>query len=194
MKFIISIFIGLFLVQSSVIADTKLVEKNFLEAISEVELTIKEKTLSKDIRNKKVIEIIEPQFDFELMAKLSLGKKWKSLQKDVREEFVELYVNRMKKSYSSKLDAYQDEKFIVSGLKQPKATRIFLISKIQSGTDDFEIVYKYYKPKKPIENKKQWLIYDVEILGVSILKTDRAQFSEYLKTHTLDDLMKSMKE
>ena len=55
-----------------------------------------------------------------------------------------------------------------------------------------EIVYKFYKPKKPISGKDKWLIYDVEILGVSILKTDKAQFREFLQTKTIFELMKEL--
>jgi phospholipid transport system substrate-binding protein len=193
MKFLVGLVLFLTLL-SNVNANTELVKKNFLDAITAVETVVSDKSLSKELRNKKVISIVETQFDFELMAKLSVGRVWNTLDSEVQNKFVDLYVNRMKKSYSSKLDIYKNEKFIITKIDMPKDNRIFLESKLQGSSEDFDIVYKYYKPNIPIKNKKEWLVYDVEILGVSILKTDRAQFSEYLKTHSVSELMESMKE
>ena len=47
-------------------------------------------------------------------------------------------------------------------------------------------------PKDKVRNKDKWLIYDVEILGVSILKTDKAQFKEFLQTKSISELMDAL--
>jgi phospholipid transport system substrate-binding protein len=126
------------------------------------------------------------------MAKLSLGKVWKKLNKSDKKQFVKLYVERMKQSYSSKIDAYSDEKVEVIKIKQPKSNRIELITDLVSKNDKLEISYKYYKPKKQKNGKDRWLVYDVIIIGISILKTDKAQFKEFLQTKTIDDLMEKL--
>ncbi len=167
-------------------------KEHFLNKIDDVIVTVKNKELSKDERNSGIIKIVTPMFDFELMAKLSLGKVWKKLAKEDKKKFVELYVDRMKKSYSSKIDSYSDEKIEVKEVTQVKKNRIVLTTDFVSGKDSLEIVYKYYKPKKPKEQKDTWLIYDVEIVGVSILKTDKAQFKEFLQTKTITDLMEAL--
>ena len=63
------------------------------------------------------------------------------------------------------------------------------MSDLVSDDEKLEIVYKFYKPKRQKESKHSWLIYDVEILGVSILKTDKAQFKEFLQTKSIYELM-----
>jgi phospholipid transport system substrate-binding protein len=152
-------------------------------------MVVKNKALTKDERNSNIVEVLTPMFDFELMAKLSLGRVWKKLNKADRKKFVKLYVERMKHSYSSKIDAYSDEKVVVTKIKQPKANRIELITNLISSDDKLEISYKYYKPKRAKKGKDEWLIYDVVILGVSILKTDKAQFREFLQTKSIYKLM-----
>jgi phospholipid transport system substrate-binding protein len=57
------------------------------------------------------------------------------------------------------------------------------------GEEDYEIVYKFHKSK----NIDEWLIYDVEMLGVSIMKTYRNQFKEYLATNSFDNLLIKLK-
>ncbi len=162
---------------------------HFINKMDEVIIVVKNKALSKDDRNANIVEILTPMFDFELMAKLSLGKVWKKLNKNDKARFVELYVERMKQSYSSKIDAYSDEEVKVISIKQPKSNRIELITDLVSKDNKLEISYKYYKPKKTKYKKDDWLVYDVVILGVSILKTDKAQFREFLRTKSITELM-----
>ena len=127
------------------------------------------------------------------MAKLSLGKNvWKQLGEDEQKRFTTLYVKRMEKSYSSKLDAYTDEKVEVKEIIQAKKNRIYLLTDLINGGEKLEITYKFYKPKKKVSTKHDWLIYDVEILGVSILKADNAQFKDFLKTKTIAELMEAL--
>jgi len=174
----------------SLAADEQIeLKQHFLKKIDEVILIVEDKSLSKGDRNSNIIKSLTPMFDFKLMAKLSLGKTWRHLAKRDREKFAELYVERMKQSYSSKIDAYEDEKVEVKNVTQPKRNRIVLITDLVGKKEKLEIVYKFFKPKKRKSNKDSWLIYDVEILGVSILKTDIAQFKEFLQTKNISELM-----
>ncbi|MCK5110737.1 MAG: ABC transporter substrate-binding protein [Arcobacteraceae bacterium] len=150
---------------------------------------VKCKLFTSEERNDKIIEAITPMFDFQLMAKLSLGKKWKSLNETKQAEFIKLYVHRMKKSYSAKIDKYTDETIIINKITQIKKTRIVLNSSLISKDEKVEVIYKYHKPKKQIENKDKWLVYDVIIAGVSIVKTDKAQFKAVLRESSIETLM-----
>lgn len=167
-------------------------KKHFLEKVDELITVIKDKESSKDQRNEKIRVVIDPMFDFELMAKLSLGKKWLTLNEEESKEFVKLYVERMKNSYSSKFDTYKDEKVKILEILSPKSNRLVLVTDLVTNGDKLSIVYKFYKPKTEKQNKDRWLIYDVEIQGVSMLKTDKSQFSEFLQTKTIQELMDSM--
>jgi len=190
MKKIYLVIISLFILSQNLVANEQLILKeHFLNKINEVIVIVKNKTLDKELRNSKIVNTLTPMFDFTLMAKLSLGKKWKQLNNSNQDKFVKLYVERMKKSYSSKIDAYSDEKIEVTKIKQPKSARMELITNLVSKETKLEISYKFYKPKNLKMDKDSWLIYDVVILGVSILKTDKAQFTEFLQTKTIEELM-----
>ncbi len=169
------------------------VKIKFIEMTNDVEKIVKNKEMESELRNDKIIVTITPSFDFELMARLSLGKVWKTMDKIKQAEFTALYVKRMKKSYSAKIDKYTDEKIVIDSIKQTKKTRIMINSSLVSDEDKLEMIYKYHKPKKSIENKNEWLIYDVVISGVSIIKTDRAQFKSVLKESSIDDLMDKLR-
>lgn len=185
---IISIIITMY---ASDIDDIKIKFKSVTDTIITV---VQNKDFTSDVRNNIIVETITPMFDFKLMAKLSLGKKWKTIDKDTQKEFIKLYVKRMKKSYSSKIDKYTDEKIMVNSLKQVKKTRAVLNTSLVSSGDKVEVVYKFYKPKKQTKNKNIWLAYDVIIDGVSIIKTDKAQFKAVLKESTIQELMERLRK
>ena len=167
-------------------------KEHFLNKINEVILVVEDKKISKNVRNGNIIKVLTPMFDFELMAKLSLGSTWKELSKENKDRFVKLYVERMKQSYSAKIDAYKDEKVEVKKIDQPQPNKMALITDLVSKDEKLEIVYKFHKPKEKISAKDSWLVYDVEILGVSILKTDIAQFKEFLQTKSITELMDAL--
>jgi len=167
-------------------------KEHFLNKINEVILVVEDKKISKNIRNGNIIKVLTPMFDFELMAKLSLGNTWKELSKENKDRFVKLYVERMKQSYSAKIDAYKDEKVEVKKIDQPQPNKMALVTDLVSKDEKLEIVYKFHKPKEKISAKDSWLVYDVEILGVSILKTDIAQFKEFLQTKSITELMDAL--
>ena len=169
------------------------VKTNFTLTTNKIIKIIQNKKLDLQTRNDKIIEMITPMFDFKLMAKLSLGKTWKILDKQQQNEFVKLYVKRMKKSYSSKIDKYTNEKIVINDIQQIKKNRAILKTILITQDDKLEIIYKFYKPKKQRQNKNDWLIYDVVIAGVSIVKTDKAQFKAVLKETSIEALLDKLR-
>ncbi len=182
--------------------DVEDIKIKFQAVTNTIITVVQNKQYTQNVRNNIIVETITPMFDFKLMAKLSLGKKWKTLDQNQSKEFVSLYVNRMKQSYSSKVDKYTDEKIIINSLIQPiskktkkvSTTRAILSTSLVSSGEKVKVVYKFHKPRKQIENKNIWLAYDVIIGGVSIVKTDKAQFRAVLKESTINQLMELLRK
>jgi len=149
---------------------------------------LRDTSLEKETRNKKIIDEVNTMFDFKLMARLSLGKKWKKIKKKQRKEFVKVFVKRIQQSYLEKLDLYTDEEVIIGDAKQTKKKRAVLTTYLVSKDDKKEMIYKFHKHKK-----RGWVVYDVDILGVSFIQTYRSQFSGVLKNKTMDELIEDLK-
>ena len=162
--------------------------KQFAEKkISVVIGLLKDKSLSKEVRDKKIIATVNPLLDFDRMAKISLGKEgWTGMNDAQQKKFLDLFVKQLQTSYLQKLDLYTDEEVEVEHAKQVK-NRIHVTTLLVSKTDKMEMVYKFYKSKK-----KGWMVYDVVILGVSVVQTYRSQFSNLLKEGGYDNLFKKL--
>ena len=187
--FILSVICTLLFSQPALADETNLVKKTAREKINKVADTIRDKSLDKKTRNEKIIEIISPMFDFSQMAKLSMGKKnWQRMNKKQQQEFNKLFVKRLQESYLEKLDLYTDEEVTVDEAKQVKK-RIHVTSHLMSKDDKMEMIYKFYKKKN-----QDWMVYDVKVMGVSIVQTYRSQFAGILKNQSIEDLLKKLRE
>ena len=159
------------------------------EKVNNIITYLRDTSLEKETRNKQIIAEVNTIFDFKLMAKLSLGKQWKKTKKRQREEFVKVFVKRIQQSYLEKLDLYTDEEVIIGDAKQTKKKRAVLTTYLVSEDDKKEMIYKFRKHKK-----RGWLVYDVNILGVSFIQTYRSQFSGVLKNKSMDELIEDLKK
>ena len=158
------------------------------EKVNNIITYLRNTSLEKETRNKKIIDEVNTMFDFQLMARLSLGKKWKKIKKKQRKEFVKVFVKRIQQSYLEKLDLYTDEEVIIGDAKQTKKKRAVLTTYLVSEDDKKEMIYKFRKHKK-----RGWVVYDVDILGVSFIQTYRSQFSGVLKNKSMDELIEDLK-
>ncbi len=158
------------------------------EKVNNIITYLRDTSLEKETRNKQIIAEVNTIFDFKLMAQLSLGKQWKKTKKQQRKEFVEVFVKRIQQSYLEKLDLYTDEEVIIGDAKQTKKKRAVLTTYLVSEDDKKEMIYKFRKHKK-----RGWLVYDVNILGVSFIQSYRSQFSGVLKNKSMDELIEDLK-
>lgn len=181
---LIVLFIG---IAEAAAQDTTAVESMLRENV-DAALTILRRP-DQDLGEKKqaIVEIVEPLFDFPLMAKLVLGKKhWSRLSPDERQRFETLFVERLKSSYIDKIDLYRDEQVVWRPAISEGANKVRIPSVIISKNEEITTVYKLYR------NADQWRIYDVEVQGVSIVTSFRSQFDQILTSGTKDDLFREL--
>ena len=184
MKSLLYAVLSLLILSQTVMADDlSSAEKELKSKLDAAILVLQKNDLEQETKNKEVIEIVTPLFDFSLMARLSLGRKyWSGLTKDHKKSFTDLFVKRLKESYLEKLNLYTNE-IIVYGAPVQVKKKIHIPTALISKDNKIDMLYKLYK------SKSGWKIYDIEIQGVSIISTYRSQFAEVMSTGTIDDLL-----
>ncbi len=192
MKNLIKIFLIISLGFSSVFALNKdEIKPKMAEKIDNVLVILGKKELTNDQKGEQIIKIIDEVFDYNLMAMLSLGKQtWVSINSQQRAEFTELFEEKLKKSYIDKLKLYNDQKVKIIGLKDHQGSRAQLQTELLGKDKTYQINYNFYENRKD----KQWYIYDVDLVGVSIIKTYQLQFNGQLKEKTFDELLEELKD
>lgn len=184
MKILLWVVLGLLLYGQPLMADDKAaVEGILMRSLENVFTVLQEKNLDQQAKNSRIVDIVSPMFDFTLMAKLSLGRKyWPGLSQDEKKRFTELFVKRLKTSYLKNFTLYTDEKVIYEPAVQEK-NKIHIPTHLISKDKKISILYKFFR------DTEDWKIYDLEIQGVSIIQSYRSQFSRLLDSGTVDDLL-----
>ena len=186
---ILYIFVCLLVLNPSLWADDKREAEEIVKSKLDAVFTVLEnETLDQQAKKKEINAIVTPMFDFALMAKLTLGKKyWPGLPQEKKEKFTELYIELLKTSYLDKLALYTDEKVIFEPAAQVK-NKVHIPTQLISKDRKTSILYKFYKPADG------WKVYDLEIQGVSIIRSYRSQFVQILQNGTIDDLLLKMEK
>lgn len=184
MRRILYIVVIILLISQTAWSNDKNAAKELLVSKIDAALAVlQKKDLVQHEKNKEVIKIVEPMFDYNLMAKLTLGRKyWPGLSEKNKEKFTDLFVDRLKATYVDKLSLYTNEKVdyetpVQSGIK------IQIPTKVVSKDKNFSMLYKLYR------SRNGWKIYDIEIEGVSLISTYRSQFYDILSKGTINDLL-----
>ena len=181
-----------FLILAFVITSANAVKQDEIQTImtkkiDNVLTILEQKSLPMSQKGQQIIKIIDEVFDYELMAKIALGKEtWDTLTEQKQKEFTKTFETKLKNSYIEKLELYNDQKVKVIGLNPYKNGRLQLETELLGKEGTYKINYNFYNKAKDGE---QWLIYDVDLVGVSIIQTYRQQFAGLLKEKTFDEML-----
>ena len=145
-------------------------------------------TSNKNIESiaKEIFAMFDSIFDYHLMAQLSLSKKYKTLSPSQQTEFDVAFEKNLKRSFTDKLPLYKDETMKVLGGQKTKANRYNLKTSIILDGKIHYITFKFH------EFNQDWKIYDVDILGISVIQTYRSQFADIISQEGFEKLLQKL--
>jgi phospholipid transport system substrate-binding protein len=138
-------------------------------------------------RRAAVRKIANEIFDFNEIARRSLGRYWQPLTELQRTEFVFLFGDLLERSYISKIELYGGEKIVYSG-ERVEADLATVSTKImtKNGTE-VPVDYRLFK------RGDRWMIYDVSVEGISLVSNYRTQFNKIIQTNGYNGLVEKMR-
>jgi phospholipid transport system substrate-binding protein len=138
-------------------------------------------------RQARVTKIAQEIFDFPEVARRALARHWQPLTDTQRREFTALFADLLERSYVSKIELYSGEKITYGNERLDEETAI-VPTRIASKSGA-EIPIDYRMQKKGV----RWLVYDVNIEGVSLVSNYRTQFNKIIQTSSFNDLIVKLK-
>ena len=138
------------------------------------------------LRRNKLRSVFEQRFDFNEMAKRALSRAWHKRTSQEKKDFLYSFKYLLESTYISKIERYngQTVQYTKESIDGNYAkVKTLVITKEQS-------IRVYYKMHK---KKESWLVYDVVIEGVSLIKTYRDQFKSILNRSSFSDLLDKMR-
>lgn len=131
---------------------------------------------------------IDERFSFKKMSQFSLARHWKTISPVQQEKFVELFGKLLEETYVSKIESYTNEKIEYTGESvSKKKAKIYS----QVIADDIKIPIEYRMFKA---SKDNWMIYDMLIEGISLIKNYRTQFDDILQKDSFEELLEELQK
>ena len=194
MKKVIALYLGVLLtaVTFGVYAEVMPPDVLIKNTVQEVLTIVKQ---DKDIRagdKKKTLALVDakvlPNFDFDRMTRLAVGKGWRNATPEQKKSLVTEFRNLLVRTYANAFTGYQDQTLEVKPLTIPAGADEVTVksSIIKPGAQPIEVDYEMEK------NPEGWKAFDLIVEGASLVTTYRGTFSETIQQSGIDGLIKML--
>ena len=142
-------------------------------------------------RIREVIEtMLLPNFDFDKMTALAMGRNWNKATPEQQKALVEQFRTLLVRTYSGALSQYKDQSIDFKPMRaDPAATEVVVRSEVvRPGQAAVQIDYGMTK------TAAGWKAYDVIVGGVSLVTNYRDEFNEQIKSGGVDGLIKTLSD
>ena len=149
--------------------------------------TLQDSSLAPEARRRRITDLIQRRFDFRAMSQRALSTNWRKASETQRRQFVDKFSRLVLATYMGRIEAYTDErvKFVGERVKGNKAEVSTLVV-----SDNTEIPIRYKMRRKGDD----WLVYDVVIEEVSLIRNYRSSYRDIVKKEGIAGLLARMDE
>lgn len=135
-------------------------------------------------------EKILPNFNFDRVSRIVLGKNWNGATKEQQDAFQKEFKTLLIRTYASALSKYKNQTIEYKPLRaQPSDTEVSVKTQInQPGGQPIEVDYSLAK------ETDGWKVFDIVIEGVSLVTNYRGQFNNEIRQSGMDGLIQKLVE
>ena len=133
-------------------------------------------------------DIVYTRFDFEEMAKRSLGSHWRRINPQQQKEFVNAFTELLETTYADRIDLYEGQQVEYVGETIDKNYAEVNTKVIGKNRETYSVDYKLHQ----VGGK--WRIYDVVAENISVVNNYRSQFNRVVVNSSIEDLIKRIKQ
>lgn len=137
----------------------------------------------------KVRALVLPRFDIQEMAKRTLGGHWRTRTAEEQAEFTQLFTDLFEKTYRQTLDSHTHDVSVTYDQERIEAPFAEVDTRLTSPAQNEPITITY----RLHTVGDQWLIYDMIIADVSMVRNYRAQFDRILGKSGYSELIETIK-
>jgi phospholipid transport system substrate-binding protein len=139
-------------------------------------------------RRRRLRQVVDERFDWEEFSRRTLAKHWKQRTAEEKREFVPLFGKLLERTYMDKVEDYSGEKV---RYERERVKGKYGLVKAKVVTNDRREIDVDYRLKY---KGSDWYVYDVAVVGVSLVKSYRVQFNEIIMQSSYEELVKRLKD
>ncbi len=154
-------------------------EATFIKSLADRAIdTLSDRSVSLEVREDRFRTLLQASFAMRKIGRFVVGRYWKAMTPDQQAEYQSLFSAWVLKSYSAQLGGYSGEKFEIYRTTKAGSKDMFVRTRIaRGGGAPLRADWRVRK------FKSGYKVVDVVVEGVSMLSTQRAEFSAVLRKH-----------
>lgn len=125
-------------------------------------------------KDKQISEKVRKFFDFQTLARISLGTNWNTLSDKKKNEFTDLFTRLIEKSYLTRSQSLVGNYQLSYGNEKVTGDKATVACEIYKDDVDLEIIYELHK------TSNSWMIYNVVFDQVNLAKNYQTQFNQII--------------
>ena len=128
-------------------------------------------------------------FDFSEFSSRTVGPRWRTFTPEQKKAFSDAFADLLINTYVNKIDGYNGEQVLYTGeVASAKGDRVEVRSVITM-KDGKKVPVAY----RMLPKNGKWMVYDVLIEKISLVKNYRTQFQDILNTDSPENLIARIK-
>ncbi|MFH1262154.1 MAG: ABC transporter substrate-binding protein [Pseudomonadota bacterium] len=148
----------------------------------------KQKGIRDEDREKKVQTKVREFFDFPMLARLSLGRHWKTVTWAQQQEYSSLFIELVEDSYIRRSrDLVGNYELTFTG-EETAGDRAKVTCRVARSDADVDISYQLHK------KDGKWMIYNIILDNVDLIQNYQSQFNSIILKYGWNDLIKRMQK
>lgn len=150
-----------------------------------------DQSLSREVRRKRVEDVVIANVDFPTVSRLVLARNWSRFSEPQQEEFMREFRAHLAATYGRRLDEYRNETVSILGDRRESNGDWTVKSKILRGDGGQNDILVDYRLR---EVDGEWKIIDFIIEQVSLVANFRAQFQDMVARGGPEHVLQVLRE
>ena len=162
----------------------------FIESLANQATTVLgRKDMSLEEREEHLRNLLDAGFALDKIGRFVIGRAWRQMSQDQRQDYLELYGEWVLKTYSSQLGGFSGQTFSIVKIVKSGDKDVFVRSRINQpgGGPSINCDWRV----REIEGELK--VVDVVIEGISMLVTQRSEFATVVQKHGVEGLIETLR-
>jgi phospholipid transport system substrate-binding protein len=156
--------------------------------VDEVIKVLSDKNADDESKRHRVTSIVDKRFDFREMTKRVVATNWRSASKDQRRQITRLFRELLSTTYWRRMAGYKGEQVSYTGETVRDERYATVNTTIATASGPVPVDYKLHL------KKDKWLVYDVVIEQVSLVRNYRGEFYDIVMNKGIDGLIAALEK
>lgn len=151
--------------------------------------TLSNKKLDKNTKSKKIEQLFRDNVDINWIGKFVLGRFWRQATDDQKKRYLKEYETFLVRHYATRFTDYTSGSFTITNARDDGDDEFMISMQIKSDEAGGDPILVDYRVRTNTNRKGGFAVFDIIVEGVSMITTQRSEFSSVVTNKGMDYLI-----